>query len=269
MSPGRRGSWLALALALLGAAAACRPGPVKAPDTTPLPTPEAVLAELRAKAGERRSLRTMGRVTYFGKKGRVRLKAVLLAQRPGAFRVETLSPLEQPVDVMASDGARLWLLSQDRLRVGAASPENIARLLPLAMGPEAVVDTLLGGVPGPDRVRAEGLERAEDGAWRLTVVNEYGERVVLRVNPVARRVEGMELLDEGGEVRVRVGFDDFEALPQGGELPRSLEVRLMPDGGEVSIRLQSPEVDVALEGGLFRIDAPPGITPESLDEGPD
>ena len=38
----------------------------------------------------------MGRVTDFGERGRVRLTAVLLAERPGKLRVETLSPLEQP-----------------------------------------------------------------------------------------------------------------------------------------------------------------------------
>ncbi|MCB9646811.1 MAG: DUF4292 domain-containing protein [Deltaproteobacteria bacterium] len=253
------------ALLALVLAAGCRPGPVRQPDTTPLPEPETVLTELRAKAGERASLRTMGRVTYFGDKGRVRLKAVLLARRPGAFRVETLSPLEQPVDVMASDGDRLWLLSQDRLRVGAASPENIARLLPLVMGPEAVVDTLLGGVPGPERVKAQSLERGEDDSWRLTVINEYGERVVLKVNPVARRVEAMELLGEGDAVRVRVKFDDFEALPDGGELPKELDIRLLPDGAQVAIRLQSPEINVAMDDALFRIDAPAGVTPEPLD----
>lgn len=245
------------------AATGCRPGPVKAPDTTPLPSPESVLADLRARAGDRQSLRTLGRVTYFGDKGRVRLKAVLLARRPGAFRVETLSPFEQPVDVMASDGADLWLLRNDELRFGAATPQNIARLLPLVMGPEAVVDTLLGGIPEAEGTRAERLERDGD-RWRLWISSAHGDRGYIRVDPVKRRVEQMVLL-QGDKPFVTVGFSDFESIPTGGELPRDIEVRLEADDSEVTIKLGSPEVNAELPDHLFRIEAPPGVTPKPLD----
>lgn len=256
----------AVALVALGLAA-CRPGPVKPPDTTPLPSASSVLEDLRARAGTRTSLRTLGRVTYFGDRGRVRLKAVLLARRPGAFRVETLSPFEQPVDVMASDGEDLWLLSKDQLRFGAATPQNIARLLPLVMGPEAVVDTLLGGVPDAATTRAEGIVRGEDGLYEVTVISGRGDRGLLWVDPVKRRVERMSLLGVDGQPRVTVRFSDFEAIPSGGELPRDIEVKLAEQGSEVTIKLGEPDVNVALPDALFRIEAPPGVTPLPLDAG--
>lgn len=253
---------IALAAAALGLTA-CRPGPVKPADTTPLPTPESVLEGLSAQAGDRTSLRTLGRVTYFGDKGRVRLKAVLLARRPGAFRVETLSPFEQPLDVMACDGDDLWLLSKDQLRFGAATPENIARLLPLVMGPEAVVDTLLGGVPRAEGTRAERIERVDD-KWRLWVRTARGERGHLLVDPTRRRVEQMVLLD-GETPHVTVRFSDFEPVPSGGEMPRDIEIRLEAQSSEVTIKLGEPDVNVELPDGLFRIEAPPGVTPTPLD----
>lgn len=243
----------------------CRPGPVRPADTTPLPPPAEVLSQLRASAGSRQSLRTLGRVTYFGDKGRVRLKAVLLARRPGSFRVETLSPFEQPLDVMASDGDDLWLLSKDQLRFGAATPHNIARLLPLVMGPEAVVDTLLGGIPDAEGTTAERIERDEDGRWLLWVSTQRGDRGRLLVDPVKREVREMVLLDAADAARVTVRYSDFEAIPSGGALPRKIEVKLEAEGSEVTIKLGEPDVNVPLDDALFRIEAPPGVTPLPLD----
>ncbi len=124
-------------LALFGVLTACHPAaPVKRADLAPLPAPEAALAELRAAGAKRQNLRALGRLTYFGEKGRVRLKAVLVADRPNRVRFETVSPLEQPLDVMTVDGSRLYLLSKEKLAIGPATPENVARLLPFPMHPE-------------------------------------------------------------------------------------------------------------------------------------
>ena len=172
---------------------------------------------------------------------------MLLARRPGAFRVETLSPFEQPIDVMASDGDDLWLLRDNQLRFGAANPRNISRLLPLAMSPEAVVDTLLGGVPDAEGTRAEGLERTEDGRFLITVSGMDGEKGRLVVDPVKHRVERMELLDQEGRPVVTVRFSDFEAIASGGEMPRDIDIELAGEDSEVSIKLGSPEVNISLQ----------------------
>src|SRR5262245_17955687 len=97
--------------AVLSAIGACRPDPPKKPaKDAPLPSAEAALEQLRQKSATRKNLRAIGRLTYFGEKGRIRLKSVLVAERPGSFRFETISPLEQPIDVMACDGKKIRLL---------------------------------------------------------------------------------------------------------------------------------------------------------------
>lgn len=246
---------------LLFATLACRPSPVKQ-DYAPLPTPEAVLEMLRGE-NQRKNLRALGRVTYFGDKGRVRLKAVLLAERPGRFRIETLSPLEQPIDVMASNGEELSLLSGGRLRSGPATPENIARLLPLRMKPTEVVDTLLGGVPTSDRFHPSKVTRVEgEDEWALELTSDAGERVWLRVDPTEKVVREMKLFAGADVQRVRVAFDDFEPAPGGGPLPRSLAIQM--DSLDVRIALTDADVDVELADSLFGLTAPEGVTPEPL-----
>jgi outer membrane lipoprotein-sorting protein len=238
---------------------------VKPVDTRPLPTPAEALAELRKKGGDRKNLRALARVTYFGPKGRVRVKAALLAERPSSFRVETISPFEQPIDVMASDGSKLWLLSEQRLREGPATPENISRLLPLAMNPEEVVDTLLGGVPTSSRFAPTALEWAEDGEHWVLTLDDGAEISRLVIDPVRKVVEKMTLGAEGEKPRLLVEFDDFEALGNSAsEIPQKIHIELPDRGLDVKIKLDETEVDVALAADLFRIHAPPGVETEPL-----
>ena len=71
-----------LPLALVAAGlTGCRTPTPKNPDMRPLPKPEAALAKLREGGQERRTMRSLGKVTYFGKKGRVRLGTAFADQR--------------------------------------------------------------------------------------------------------------------------------------------------------------------------------------------
>ncbi|MEO1336386.1 MAG: hypothetical protein AAFV29_12120, partial [Myxococcota bacterium] len=73
-----------------------------------MPTAEAALQSLRTRGAERKTIRAAGRVTYFGDKGRVRVRMEVVAERSDRFRVATISPFEQPIDVMTCDGEQLW-----------------------------------------------------------------------------------------------------------------------------------------------------------------
>lgn len=247
----------------------CRPSPSPHPaKLPPLPAPERALEVVREAGKERRNLRALGRVTYFGEKGRVRLKAAIVVERPARFRFETISPLEQPIDVMASDGTRLWLLSNGKLSEGRASAENVAKLLPLPLEPAEVVDTLLGGVPSAHRFRAVGIAREDEGdeRWLLSLEGNAGESARVSVDPVRRVVVRMELLEPGGDVRLGVTFEDFEGAGEStGELPRTIRLRMPSRDLDVHIKLKEVDVNVPLEEGLFRIVAPPGVASEPMD----
>lgn len=246
--------------------AGCRPGVFRERDPSTLPSAASALAQVRARTADRASLRASGRVTYFGERGRIRLRTIVLAQRPGAFRVETLSPFEQPVDVMASDGRVVWLLTKGRLLTGPATPTHIARLLPLALRPEAVVNILLGGVPASGDLKAIDISWDQD-LWRLDLEGLGKARGYLWVDPgrtVATRWVMLKKADQNEE-RVRVDFSDFdEVRGAAGPFPRRIRVAMATPEADVDIRLDTPEVGVPLEAHLFRIDPPPGVTPEPL-----
>jgi outer membrane lipoprotein-sorting protein len=259
-----------LLVAFLVAFAACRPPPPHGQDLTPLPSPEKALQMVQAEGRARRSMRAEGRVTYFGDSGRVRLKTVLVVERPGRFRVETISPLEQPIDVMASDGERVWLLSNGKLSEGPATPENIARLLPVPLRADELVDTMLGGVPTSERFLPKDLRWTEDHArWVLSMDGQSGETAELAIDPDKLRVESATLRRPDGEVRLVLRFDDFEALADKGSFPRKIVLEMpKPKAQEVTIKLQEVEVNVDIPPTVLRLEPPPGTVPERLDSPP-
>lgn len=220
---------------------------------------------MRDRAASRQNMRALGRVTYFGRQGRVRLRAVLLSLRPGAFRVELLSPAEEPVGIMTCDGERLWLLKDRRLTTGPATAENIARLLPMPMRPREIVDLLLGGLPSSDRFEPVSLMWANVShqKWLLTLRAPSGDAVLLTIDPTRHTVQGARF-ERVGRPSMTVAFDDFkpiEGLP--GEFPTHIVVQVQGDE-DVRIKLESLEVNVAFDPSLFLLTPPAGIVPEPM-----
>lgn len=230
----------------------------------PLPSPEAALQGLRVPGQARRSLRASGRLTYYGDKGRVRVRTILLAQRPAAFRVETVSPFDQPLEVMACDGDRVSFMSEGRLYAGRANRRSLSRLLPLALAPEELVDLLLGGVPSGPGFQAEDI--AWDGdRWRL-IVRRLGteQRAQLWVAPGEQQVTRLRWLESDGSQRLDVRFERFKAVEGAGQLPHRIIAQVPGEQGEVRIRLLSIDVNAALNPGLFTIQPPSGQPVEPL-----
>lgn len=260
--------WILAAVILAGAVLGCRSGPgPRGPEVGPLPEPEALLQQLRQRGEARRNLRAMGRVTVFEPDGRVRLRAVLVAERPRSFRFETLTPFEQPVDVMASNGERLWLLREGVLYEGPATSDNVARLLPLPMRPEEVVETFLGGVPVSSRFWPTRVLETSEGRWRLHLEGPEGETGMLLVDPGSLRVLEAELRAADGSLTTEVRFERFRRPEdEGPAVPTDIEVDVPPRALEVRIRLQDPETNVSLPDGLFEMRPPAGQAPQPFPE---
>lgn len=256
-----RGPRWALAWALLGGACAHAP----APPAGPVPSWPTIEAGLAAARASRQSLCGTARVTYFGPKGRLRLRTVVVAKRPAAFRIEALSPLEQPVQTMVSDGRTLSLLAEQRIRTGQAVPENVARLMPMPLWPEELVDVLMGGVPSRGAFVGASVTAAKDGGWWVEGAPRGARRWSVHVDADLRRVRGARAY-EGDALWMEVRFDKFAVLTDGEgithSLPHRVRVRMPGPDLDVRIRLLDIEVNVPIDEALFRLTPPPGIAPE-------
>jgi outer membrane lipoprotein-sorting protein len=257
----------------LWSAAACRPVPVRPPQLAPLPKAQVALERLRLRANQLRGLQSMGRVTYFGEKGRLRLKTVILAQRPDKFRIETLSPLEQPLQVMVSDGTRLSLLADGQFYEGESTAQNVARILPVPLSPSDLVDALLSGVPMDPRFQAEGIEWLEnsDALQRLTLVSDASGQIILDFDVQTMTVRRLLLPARGPHPEVLIRFERFEDLPgpAGLALARRIKLKLSNASDEVTLKLKDVATNVGIRPHLFVISPPSGLTPIKLDVAPD
>ncbi|MEM1024959.1 MAG: outer-membrane lipoprotein carrier protein LolA [Myxococcota bacterium] len=218
------------------------------PPPGPPPTPEALFRELQAAD----RLATEADIEWFGE-DRARFRGILVVERPNRFRIEVLSPFEEPLEVVVSDGQTLWRLTPDRFRTGPATPERVAEVLPVPLSPEDLVALILGGAPG-EGWRIEAVEPSRDPrAWRARMRN--GPHIVdVWVAEDGRRILRIRFLDADVDAR----FSDFEAAH-----PRGMKVR--SERGRLRIRLRDPSFGGAPTPELFRLSPPPGVVPESLD----
>jgi Domain of unknown function (DUF4292) len=244
--------------ALLAILAACAPR--KAPPDLSL-DPAELLAQVRAAQGRVRTVRGEARVRADGEGVKGAVRELVAAEKPDRLRVDALDFFGNPVATLAASGGRLALYDS-RARVfyrGAATPRNLARLVPLPLPADALVTILCGSAPLLDgrAVRAEpgkGFVALELEGDRRKQELEIGERA---------EVQRSTLSGDGGYA---LRFENSRSRP-GGRLPD--DVRLRSDAPRVSIDLHWTDVEVnaGLDAGLFHLDPPRGARVVDLDAG--
>jgi hypothetical protein len=250
------------ALAVVLLLAGCPPRLRPPPPGLPL-DPAELLAAVRAAQVRVTAVQGTARLRVEGPDGEGGVDQFLAAERPGRLRVESQDFFGNVVSILAVDGEALALYDA-RARIlyrGPASPENVARLVRVALPPADLVALLCGSVALLD---GEPVDAAPaDGALRLTL----------------RRGEAQQVLDVGAGAAVlrsdlrRAGVSVLEAGLSGhrlrGGLPMPTEVTLRaPHAGlSLDLRWKELEVNARLDPKLFRLEAPAGAKVMEL-EGP-
>ncbi len=247
--------------ALLSAAALLACAPRRPPPDLSL-DPAALLAQVRGAQGRVKSVRgeTSVRVEASDRSGTVR--AFVAATRPDRLHLETLDFFGNPVAVLVAADGRLSLYDA-REKVfyrGAATRENVARLVPVPLTPAELVEVLCGSAP-----LLQGTPvRADPGRGFVTLVLAEGELLqTLRIGPGAT-VERSEVRGPGGlpPGTYDVAFRRFRAL-DGGRFPD--ETSLAAAGARVRMRWNEVDPNVAIDPALFHLDPPRGARVVDLD----
>jgi outer membrane biogenesis lipoprotein LolB len=252
----------ALVALLLAACARRAPPPDLSPD------PAALLAEVERTQGRVERLRGEARVKVESPGGSGTVTQFVLAERPDRLRLDALDFFGNPAAVLVADGGRFSLLD---LRAGvfyrgAATPENVARLVPLPIPVEELVLLLCGAVPLAGRPAAV---EPGDGVLRLRL--EGPDRLQWIDVGAGAAVHASAVTGAAGRPAPRgtydVAFDRFR--DQAGR-PFPGEVRLSaPDAG-VRLRLTWKEIEAngVLPDAGFALAPPPGVPVVDLDGAP-
>lgn len=256
----RRSRALLLTLAVTAACARRAPPPDLSAD------PAELLRQVERTQGRVERLQGEARVKVESPAGGGTVTQFVVAERPDRLRLDVVDFFGNPVASLVADGGRFALLDL-RQRVflrGAATPENLARLLPLAIPVEELVALLCGAVPiaGGRPVSVE----AGDGVARLTVeAADRTQRLDVGAGGAvhASRVGGLPGT-AAPPGRYDVTFDRFE---ERGGRPFPGRVHLDAPGAQVSLELAWKQIEVngVLPGGSFDLSPPPGARVVDLD----
>jgi hypothetical protein len=220
--------------------------------------PEPLLAQVRAAASAIQSVRGEVRVRVKGQ-GRGAVPAFVAARKPSSLRLEALDFFGNPVAVLVVSEGRLSIFDgrQRAFYRGAATAENVGRLVPLALAPEELVAALCGA----PLLEGEAV-RADPGRGHVELEIRDGPRVTtLRVEAGAAAARAA--------VRAPAGGHDLAwSLPYaatGASPPGDLTLEAKDRGVRVEVAWIDHEVNPALADRLFRMDPPSGARVVELD----
>jgi hypothetical protein len=244
------------AVAAAAALAACTPR-VPPPDLAL--EPEALLAQVEATAAAIQSVRGEVRVRTKGQE-HVSVPAFVAAGKPSSLHLEALDFFGNPVAVLVVHEGRLSIYdARDRTFYrGRATPENVARLVPLPIAPEELVAALCGAP-----LLAGEPVRADPGRGHVTLELRDGRRTT-----TLRVVEGAAV--ERAEVRVRGagGYRVVYGRPYaatGADEPGDLTLTSAEPPVQVELGWVDHEANAALAPELFRMEPPAAARVVDLD----
>jgi len=215
--------------------------------------PEELLAALRARSTN--LLRLQAEASFSGKsdRGSGSTRGLIAAARPASLKLELDDFFGNPAAILTTNGTLLGIYTAQNgiYAEGPPSPENLARLFPIALPFSEVVDLLFGDPRPLSSVPARFFVDRELRSYALLFEGAGGaQRIDLDTETLA-------------PVRVRVeGSDPYEARfrdPESGSglrLPTRVDIEAPT--GRVSVTYLSPEVNPALPPDLFVPVAPLG-----------
>ena len=201
---------------------------------------------------------------YFGQGERVRVRQLLLVERPDRLRVQTRLPgSDEIVSLLVSDGDTFSLHERDENNYYTGQPtrQNINRLLPVDLSSDDVVRVMLGSAPW-DRFDEETAEPqlewdSSRGEYELSVQRDDGNRLTMYVRHTDFAVLKVEELSPDGELVYSYTTENWEdhgaiALP-------SYRRFQWPDRDlDFSIDVADTELNIGFDDNLFVFPPPPG-----------
>jgi hypothetical protein len=248
----------ALALALAGC-------PPRAPPPDLSLDPAELLGQVRAAQERTRSVRGEARIRIEARGFSGTVPALVAAEKPDRILVRTLDFFGNTVAVLAAaDGVLSLYDARERvLYRGAATPENLARLVPVPLSPADLAVVLCGSAP----LLAGAATGAEAGRGFVSLaLAGDGSTQTLRVGPGAAVLRASRRGDgAGGAGTYELAFDGLDRL-EGQRFPA--EVALSADAPRVRMRLAWVDVEpgAALDPAVFSPPTPRGARLVDLED---
>lgn len=227
--------------------------------------PAPLLATMARRAAAVTSLSGQLHLEVWQQDERVRLRQLVAVRQPDRLRIDSLSPFDQPLSTLVSDGQTLALYSLEEKRFwqGAATPAHLARLVPVAIAPESLAALLRGTLPVIRHTAARVAWDGENGWYQLDLEGENGRRQRISLEPQALRVvAAREWVGDALQYKARLG-DYSDASDTA--IPRRMRLEAPTDGLRIDVEVLDHRVNPELPDAAFTLDPPRGIRVEPFE----
>ncbi|MFB6262039.1 MAG: outer membrane lipoprotein carrier protein LolA, partial [Bradymonadaceae bacterium] len=254
---------LSLLLLVPAIAAGCKRS-IPPPDN-PLESPEALRGAVQSRMEDLRDARFKEVVLeYFGDDRRIKVRQLILVERPDKIRVQTRVPgTNEIASLLVTDGDTFALHRREdnRYVTGPPTPANIDRLLPVDLSPPDIVRVMLGGAPWERFDAQPGTPTLEwdrrRGRYAYRVSTEEGGRLVMNVRPTDYGVTAVRQIDADGKTVYEYTTDDWERTGSVALPTRRRFVATDPNV-DFSVDVGETELNVGFPARLFELSPPPG-----------
>ncbi|MBN1773485.1 MAG: DUF4292 domain-containing protein [Deltaproteobacteria bacterium] len=226
------------------------------------PAMEARLAAVLAAVGD---VRAETRVEQVTERGPVKGAVYVFLRAPDRLRFDAMSMVDTPLAVLVSDGTDFALhdVGGNRYYFGAAEPCNIARLLRIPLGGDAVVRILLGLPPATGAARSSVVWDG-DGFYVYRQESDDGLVLEAHVAPLGEELDTLLVRLSDGSGTVWEATFDGHRERGGVRLPSHVRFSAREGDGPVEVWYGELEPGVELPDDAWSYPPPYGIPAEPV-----
>jgi outer membrane lipoprotein-sorting protein len=189
----------------------------------------------------------------------------LIAVRPDKLILTLFDPLGRPALKAVSDGAVLTAMDYGEMvaAVGASTPENVSRVLPVGLGLDALVSVLSDSlILRPDQASASYDSDGAPTALLLATAEPEGMTswsLNLTQGPDGPVVSGLTIKAQPHRPALSVTYGSFKTVEVDGGEPRSfphLVDATLADGRKLTVRYDEVRLGAEIPPEVFEIAVP-------------
>ena len=245
------------------ALSACGGGQTRLPEQGPK-TAEAVLKRALSVPLPK-TLQAMSRMDSYTR-GKARKADVLVRiERPGRAQFQALTPTLDMLAVLATDGQTFvsYQRGGQRCFTGQACPRNLARLVPIELPADQLVDAILGRPPLLSTHHKSLHWDVKRQAYRVHLGAEGArQQQDVWVQPRSFRFMAMTL-DERGKRVASIAYSGLSDSTSR-QPPRVMRLKVAARKIDLSLQLRDPTLDEAIESSAFAPPCPRGTVTVNL-----
>ena len=211
---------------------------------------------------ERRQVNESGVLesTVWKEDERVRVEQLFLRSLDGRLRVDTLSPVGQPLNTIAFDGGRILILDHQNhvFRVGPAERSVLREHLFVDLEP-VELSALIGGCVPFVSGRAQKLDWDSNSGRSILKLEETGRTITLALEN-NKRVRSVDIVTDSKHTRLLMG--DY----RGTDFERPFRFKFIDDARSIHVEFTLSELKTmaTLPSESFLISPPNGVRVEPL-----